>query len=190
MRLGRYKPLVSRGIQIVVALFGAFGGFLNRVAPPDEANARLAIGVSQFAALGILLLVSAMSSGRRSASSRRRWMIAGVVSLLTMIVSGGIYTWYLDKLTFPYPPPPSAIETYRIAGTILTEQAETYRSEFRRSYGRNPTSGELALNLPHDQIWTRQSVARSTMMLSGSYLMLVLSLSTAVFCLVEANRRS
>jgi hypothetical protein len=169
-------------IQIVVFLFAAFGGFLGGIAPPAEAHPKFAVGLSSFLVLIVLLFVSAISQ-RVSPAHSHRWIWAGAVCLVLVVVTGFLYPYMLSKYTYVYPPPPAEAVAWRINGDEYAEGAKNFIKENPGTY----SPGELELELPYKDIWTAESIAKAKMILLINYIALVLSIATAVFCLLEAN---
>lgn len=181
--LNKMRPFLIVAVQVVVFLFAAFGGFLKEVAPPEQSNPKFAVGFSSFLVLIVLLIVSAVSKEAPTDKFRRRWIVAGIVFFVLAVVSGLLYPWTLDKLTYDYPPPPDAAEARHIRGLTLTKKAE----DFIARHPDKESPGQLELNLPYEVIWTADSVSKAKMLLNLNYIALVLSIASAVFCLLEVN---
>jgi hypothetical protein len=187
-RPGRPTPVktlhkhLATFIQIVVFLFAAFGGFLNGIAPPEQTSPKFAVGFTSFLVLIVLLIISSVS-GRGRPGNYRRWIWVGVASLIVVVISGVLYPYLLGKYTYVYPPSPEPPVAWRVNGSKYAKQAQDFIKENPGNY----TPGELELELPYDQIWTAESLARAKMILLIAYIVLVVSIATAVFCLLEAN---
>lgn len=177
--------LLARFIQIVVCLFAAFGGFLTEVAPPAQTNPKFAVGLSSFFVLIVLLIISAVAKDTRANKFRKRWITAGVISFAVAILAGLLYPLTLNKLTYSYPPPPDEPTAWRVNGWELTRTAQ----DFIKENPGNHSPGELELKLPYEEIWTASSVEQAKLLLIVNYICLVLAISTAIFCLLEANSR-
>jgi hypothetical protein len=176
------KLLTSLG-QVVVFLFSAYGGFLKRIAPPDETGTSYAVGVLSFLVLIVLLIVSAAARRAPGTKYRKAWLTAGIVCFAIAIPSALLYPKVLDKYTYSYPPEKPT--EFRIKGddTALTQDAK----EWIQENPRDASPGTLARKLPKDDIWTPTSIEHSRSVLLGAYALLVLSLATAIFCLLEAS---
>jgi hypothetical protein len=178
-----YKNILASFIEVVVFLFASFGGFLSKIAPPDEASPSYYVGIVSFLVLAILLIVSGVS--RRAPGQRHRWawMSAGIVCLVLAVPSALIYPRMLRKYTYPFPlERPTEVRVNGSAGG-LTEVAKEWVKE-------NPLESSpavLARKFPLGQVWTQESIEHARMILLVSYGALVLSLATAIFCLVEAD---
>lgn len=181
-----YKNLLASFIEVVVFLFASFGGFLRNIAPPDETNPSYHVGIVSFLVLIILLIVSAVS--RRAPGPRHRWawMSAGIVCFVLAVPSAFLYPRMLHKYTYAYPlEKPTEV---RVNGSEsgLTEVAK----EWVRENPRESSPAVLARKFPPGQVWTQESIERAKTILLFTYSSLVLSLATAIFCLVEANADS
>jgi len=178
--VGLNQTLLVKGIEIVGLLFAAFGGFFAGIAPPQAADARFAVGLSSFLALIILFIVAAAS--RKTKKARRVWLIVGCVLFVVAILSAYHYKTSYDQLTFEYPPGAAAVE--HVAGTELTPEALEYQqshpglsnSQLLAKFGGLKNKGE---------VWPAASVNRARIKLIGSYLVLVLAISGAIFSLTE-----
>jgi hypothetical protein len=166
-------------------LFAAFGGFLTKVAPPTAANSEYVVGFGSFLVLIILIAISALTLSAPPKKLWRKWMIGGTFFFVLALASGLVYPWTLSHLTYAYPPPPDAPVGYHVAGYSyeLTETAK----EFLTNNPQMNSPGELELNLPYEEIWTPGSVETSKFLLQANYLLLLISISTSIFCFLEAN---
>lgn len=179
------NKLLAKFIQIVVFLFAAFGGFLNEVAPPTQTNPKMAVGLGSFLVLIVLLITSAIARNLPAARSNKKWIIAGCFFFVLAVVSGMLYPWTLSKLTYYYPPPPDAAVAWRVNGLELTQTAKDFIEREPGNYG----PAQLEQNLRYEDIWTESSLAKAKLLLLSNYLCLVLSISTSIFCLLEANSK-
>ena len=178
-----YKNLLASFIEIVVFLFASFGGFLSKIAPPDETNPSYYVGVVSFLVLIVLLIVSAVSRRAPGPKHRRAWMSAGIVCFVLAVPSAFLYPRMLHKYTYPFPlEKPTEV---RVNGSEsgLTEVAK----EWVRENPRESSPAVLARKFPPGQVWTPESIENARGILLLSYGSLVLTLATAIFCLVEAN---
>lgn len=180
------KRSVTVFVQFIGFLFAAFGGFLTDIAPPAQTNPKFAVGLSSFLALMTLLAVSAIGKTSPAGQFRKRWIIAGVICFALAVTAGLIYPWMLNRLTYPYPPPPDAPEARHVNGWILTDTATDFIKRNPGTY----SPGQLELKLPYEEIWTADSVAKAEVLLLLSYLVLVLSISVGIFCLLEARSKT
>ena len=178
-----YKKILISFVQVVVFLFLAFGGFLAKVAPPDEAQTSYYVGILSFLVLITLMIVSAVARRAPGPKYRRAWIIAGVVCFVLAIASALLYPRMLDKYTYRYPPERPTQVRVKGSDNDLTEVAR----EWARENPLESSPAVLARKLPEDDIWTRDSIEHAKTILLVSYGSMVLSLATAIFCLIEAN---
>jgi hypothetical protein len=175
------RPILARTIEAVTFIFAAFSGFLKSIAPPEETNSRFAVGTASFLVLCILLLVSATRSQRQRKSIRRVWIGLGISLTIVFAFAVIAYKHNLDNLTFGYPPEnPSSVY---VKGTEYTPLAEGLRAKNR--LGPSQMVAEFG-GLPNRQlVWSEASIERSSTILLANYLVLVTSVSGAVFSFVE-----
>jgi hypothetical protein len=178
-----YKGILVWALEVVTFVTSAFGGFLTKIAPPDQTGASYAVGIVSFLVLIILLIVSALGRQPGRKTSNRLWIIAGALCLALAIPAAFLYSGELDRYTYWYPPEKPVARHVQASMDDLTELARDYAQ--RNTSDSSPA--ELERNLPSDQIWTRKALARTNRLLLLTYLWLVVALSTAVFCLIEAN---
>jgi len=176
------REILSRSVEVVAFIYAAFGGFLQNIAPPEEANARYAVGISSILALCVLLFISSVTKGQPKRKYKRRWLTAAGVLFAVAIAAAFAYRWNIDRLTFPFPPESRAAEY--VAGTELTSLAKELLEE---SPGITTSelvdrSGGLAMR---GRVWTEESIRVAKMTLSVNYVLLTLSLATVLFCLTE-----
>lgn len=176
------KRIISRSIEIIVFIFGAFGGFLKNVAPPGEANARYAVGISSMLALCVLLFISSISKGQPKQKFKKRWLTAAGVLFGVAIVAAFAYRWNIDRLTFPFPPE-SRTADY-VAGTKLTELAKGFLEE-NPGLTRSDLVDKFGGLAMRERVWTAKSIREAKMVLTINYVLVTLSLTATVFCLTE-----
>ena len=176
-----YKKLLTSFIEVVTFLLASFGGFLKNVAPPVRAGASYPVGVLSFLMLIILLIISALARKQTDGTSRKRWMVAGVVLFVAALISGLSYPAMLSDYTYPGD---SELQARKIQASdgYLTSDARQYKQA-------NPTATpeDLVQNLPNGDVWSARGIKRAEMTLLITYAVLVLSVAGAIFCLLEAN---
>jgi hypothetical protein len=177
-----YKKVLVSFVQVVLFLFLAFGGFLKKVAPPDETSPSYHVGVLSFLVLIMLLIVSAVARRAPGPKYRRAWLSAGVVCFVLAIPSALVYPRMLHKYTYPSPENPSRL---RVKGSDTDLQK--IAKEWVQEQPLEPDASDLVRKFPPGQVWTKESIEHATTILLVSYGSLVLSLATAIFCLIEAN---
>lgn len=168
------RGVLIKGIEIVSVLFAAFGGFLAGIAPPEEADARFAVGISSSLALIILFTVAALSKKKY----RVTWIIASACLFVVAIGAAYYYKTTYDALTFEYPP------GSHVAGTELTPEAREYQqrhaglsnAQLLARFGGLPNKG---------RVWPEASVNSARAKLIFVYVVLVLAISSAIFGLTE-----
>jgi len=177
-----YKRVLISFVQVVLFLFLAFGGFLKKIAPPDETKTYY-VGILSFLVLIALLIVSAIARRAPGPKNRRAWTIAGAVCFASAIPCALLYPQTLAKYTYGYPPENPTQVRVKGSDGDLTEDAK----EWAKENPRDSTPGLLARKLPQDDVWTLESIQHAKTMLLVAYASLVLTLATAIFCLLEAN---
>jgi hypothetical protein len=178
-----YKNLLASFAEVVVFLFASFGGFLTKIAPPDETNPSYYVGIVSFLVLIILLIVSAVSRRAPGARHRWAWLSAGVACFILAVPSAFFYPSMLHKYTYPFPFGKPTETRVNGSESGLTEVAK----EWIRENPRESIPAVLVRKFPPGQVWTQESIEHARTILLVSYGSLVLSLATAIFCLVEAN---
>jgi len=176
-----YKKLLTSFIEVVIFLLASFGGFLKNVAPPVRAGASYPVGILSFLMLIILLIISAVARRRADGTSRKGWLVAGVVLFVVALTSGLSYPGMLSEYTYPEH---SELQARKIQASdvYLTPDARQYKQA-------NPaaTPEDLEQNLPDGDVWSAQGIKRAELTLLVTYAVLVLSIAGAIFCLLEAN---
>jgi hypothetical protein len=180
--LRNYKLLLASFIEVITFLLASFGGFLKNVAPPDQVGASFPVGVLSFLALILLMIISAISRNAPTKKSNRRWIAAGIGCFTIAVPSAFIYQSMLGRYTYPQS---QELSKRHIAASdeYLTPDAQRFKGN------KNMTADELVQNLPDGDVWTQEGIGKAQLRLLTCYSFLVLSVSAAVFCLLEANMR-
>jgi hypothetical protein len=180
--LTRNSRILTTAVQVVVFLFSSFGGTLRRLAPPQAVDVDQLVGISSFLVLIVLLIVSAISRTRRG-RDRRSWITAGIALFVLSLVPAYFYPIQLERHTWENPPG----REHRLLKGLDSD----FTPAVQRYVAAHPDEGhdpqQLARNFETNQIWTPESLAQAAMRLRLLYVSLVLTLTTAVFCLIEAN---
>ena len=163
-------------------MFVAFGGFLKNVAPPNESGAFSYVGIASFLTLIVLLVISAVARQAPGSKHRRGWVNIGVVCLVLAIGLAVFYPRVLDRYTYPSPEHAGQLRVKGPDRDLLGPVKEWLEEQ-----PLMPGPGELVRKFPPDEVWTKESIEHAKTVLLLSYGALVLSLATAVFCLIEAN---
>jgi hypothetical protein len=175
------RQILVRATQAVAFLFAISSGFLKKVAPPE--SAQFCVGLAFLLALCIYLLLSVLSAKTLNRAAVRLWVILGGACVVIAGVSALIYFNNHARLTFAYPNDKPDGEY--IAGTEYTPRAR----EFSQAHGLNGSEVVAKFGgLPNRHyVWTQESIDRAQLILVVNYLIFTLSISTAVFCLVEVK---
>jgi len=178
------KKLLLSFVQVVLFLFLAFGGFLKKIAPPDETGTGFHVGIVSFFVLITLLAVSAIARRAPGPKYRKPWMIAGIAFFAVAIPSALIYPRMLHEYAYFSPQHPDQLRVKGSDSDLTKEAREWVQTHYK------PEASELVRKFPPGRVWTEESIERAKSILLLSYGSLVLSLAAAVFCLIEANVRA
>jgi hypothetical protein len=173
-----YKALLASFIEIVTFLFASFGGFLGKIAPPQQTQAPYTVGVMSFLALIILLITSAISRSVAINKYRRSWIIAGALAFVLALPPTFLYHEALVEHTWSLP----GESVLRVRGDYTDDV-----KKFLKIHPEEGTPGKLIQDFDINEIWTEDSLRQAESKLVRLYAWLVLSLSTSIFCLLEAN---
>jgi hypothetical protein len=177
-----YKKFLTSSIQVVTFLFCSFSGFLKRIAPPDQTGVSYAVGILSFLVLVVLLIVSAVGRQGSAGTYRIWWIVAGVIFFVSALPAVFFYPRTLTLYTYlPFDRPD--IRHIAASEEYFTPSVKTYISE----HPGEASPAQLERNFNYDDIWTSEGIARSERMLLAMYAWLVLTLASAIFCLLEAN---
>ena len=180
------KVVLTKAVQVIVFLFAAFGGFLAKMAPPEDATAPFAVGISSFLALCVLLFVSAVSKNLPTEQFKKRWLLASGICFMGSLIATPFYLYNFDRLTFTLPP--EAPTTRHVRGTEWTALGQRLRHDhpyLSVSKLVDQSGGRVII----DEMWTPESIRLSRLILTGNYILLVLSIATTVACLTEGILR-
>jgi len=172
------RRLLAKGIEVIGVLFAAFGGFLAGIAPPEAADAKFAVGLSSFCALIILFAIAAVASKQ----FRKVWTLAALALLIVSFAAALYYKATYDRLTFEYPP--GAQNAEYIAGTELTPEAREYLGA-HDGLSKSQLLAKFGGLENKNKVWPEGSVNKARNHLIAIYVVLVLSIATAVFSLTE-----
>jgi hypothetical protein len=181
-----YKRLEVWAVQVVTFLFAAFGGFLTRIAPPDQTGASYDVGILSFLVLVLLLIISALAKQAPSKAYRKRWLAAGAVCFLLALPGAVLYYETWQENTYSYPPEKPMVQHVRGSDKDRAELAQNWV----REHPNEASPADLEANMPYEKIWKPEAIARANRRLLLNYGWVVLSLATATFCLIEANAGS
>src|SRR5579864_1135681 len=107
-----FKNLLASFIEVVTFLFAAFGGFLKKVAPPDQAGAQYPVGIMSFLMLILLLAISAIARKTSAKTAFKRWVGGGLILFVFALFASFLYPYALSHYTYPQE---SALDQRRIS---------------------------------------------------------------------------
>jgi hypothetical protein len=175
------KTILTSAVQVITLLFAAFSGYLKWIAPPEEADAKFAVGIASFLALLLLLFAKSLGGNLSKGRHKRLWLTIASVCFFVSIASALSYKYNSEKLTFAYPPE-SAIAQY-VGGSELTPEASAYRKQTNKTPSEIVAAyGGLA---QREKVWESRSIRAAKLLLISNYLALTLSLACSIFCLTE-----
>ncbi|MGP6156819.1 MAG: hypothetical protein ACLPYS_04790 [Vulcanimicrobiaceae bacterium] len=164
----------------VALLFAAFGGSLTKLAPPQQVGGGNSVGLLSFVVLIVLLIVAVMGRSAVKTSARKGWIVAGIAASLVALPAVILYPRELADHTFRYPVINLTITYVNGSDKDLKPQARDYKRSHPDS-----SPADLEQNFDYDQLWTSESIRYYEMVLLVMYGWLVLSIATAVFCLLQ-----
>ena len=173
------QTFLTKGIEIIGVLFASFGGFFAGIAPPQAADSRFAVGISSFLALIALLLIAGVSKQKKL---RKVWLVAACGLSVIVVIAAIYYKTSSDALTFGYPPGSTVVE--HIAGTELTAAAREYKEQ-NEGLSNAQLLAKFGGLQNKEEVWSAASVNHARRKLIVSYMVLVLSISAAIFSLTE-----
>ncbi len=171
-----FKKLLTPFVGMVTVLFGAFDGFLIRIAPPDETGFSFAVGILPFLVLIVLLLIAAASPQASAPKHKRRWIASATLLFLLAVPAGFCYQRTFSRYTYVSA---GGAKTRRVCASTdyLTPQAKQYVQE-------NPddsTPAQLSRNFPTDElIWEKRGLEIAQQRLLAIYAWLVLALCSSI----------
>jgi hypothetical protein len=176
-----YKQLLASFIEVVTFLLASFGGYLKNIAPPDPVGASFPVGALSFLALILLMIIAAISRKGTSKKNNRPWILAGIVCFVAAVPSVFVYRNLLETHTYPQS---QELSKRQIAASeaYLTPDALRYKQT-----NASITTEELVRSLPDGDVWTADGLANARTKLLAAYACVVLSICSAIFCLLEAN---
>jgi ABC-type transport system involved in multi-copper enzyme maturation permease subunit len=193
MNTAGITTIIKTSVQVILLFFGLFGGFLLHAAPPDyNSEFKLVIGLAQFVSLLLFLLISVvlnLYAKRRQKGAPlllKVWLLLIVVFVVGFIVMVFRYYQHFNTLTVWQ----STWKIRFIRGTELTEESTRHCKEYKISAYKCEshllnifyTSGEIAFE---NALWTEASVQENRSRLFRDYVLLIITLSGALFSLVE-----
>jgi hypothetical protein len=178
------KKIAGKAVETVTFILAAFSGFLKSIAPPDETKASMMVGIVSFSTLVVLLFVSAIAQGKPNAKHKRYWLAAALVLLVSFLISGFVYSGDRTRLLFLWPPDEANQQLYVGGGDGLTLKAQ----DAKRLHPEL-TPAQLVLGFGgidrRTAVWPAEAIQHAGRRLNFDYVIMVLSLATAIFCLTE-----
>jgi hypothetical protein len=184
------KDYLAKAFEIVTIILAGFSGYLKGIAPPDETGASFWVGVVSFATLLIFLVVLTLARGKLRSEQKKYWLGAALILFVLFIRFAFAYQTDRELLTFLWPPNEDPKSLYVGGGTSLTSKAQAAKD-------RDPslTSAQLVAGFGgidkdlgvdrRSAVWPPEAIQSARKKLSVDYLVLVLSIATAIFCLTE-----
>ena len=173
---------LTKGLEFVAAVGAAFGGFLFNIAPPDETGVKFAVGISSFLMLLIFLFIATLTPGEPKPENRKCWYFVAAVATVLFIASAFVYRYNFERLTLVYPPADEGQIRY-VNGTELTPEGKAARDS-KPNISRAELLDEFGENRRH-AVWTQSSIDRANTTLVVNYVMVVLTITLALLCLIE-----
>lgn len=181
----RNTKILALAVEIVGFLFAAFGGFLIGIAPPEEADARFAVGLSSFLSLAILLIVAGVAQTWSRRRLRKIWLVAAGVFFVLTVVLAFTYWKLRDRLTFAFPP--GTLTEIYVAGTELTPAARDHLASQATELSSSELLDRFGGLVNREKVWVAESISRARFLLIASYVALVVSLAGGIFSLTEGQ---
>jgi hypothetical protein len=177
------REIVGKAVEVVTFVLAGFSGFLDKLAPPDETGASFSVGVASFTVLIVFLFVLALTQGKLRRAHRKYWYAAAASLSVVFLVAAFIYQDTRSKYTFLWPPNEDPKQLY-VAGDSLTPLGQQAKSKDPSLTPAKLVSGFGGID-ERESVWTADSIRRVGRKLSLQYVITVLSVAAAIFCLTE-----
>lgn len=195
MNFSKYTVLLKSAIGVIIFLFGAFSGFLMKFAPPDPSDTlKLPVGIVQFIALALLLFISVLchyqtSIGKlQETNFTRIWLFISGGLLLLFIFSAIVYYSNYKKYVIRQ-------DNWNISlvrGETLTDDSKQICIEEKHDGSPNDCETFLLYKYYNSNeifdkhlLWTEDSMHKVNMKLLINYIIVIASISSLLFSLVE-----
>ncbi len=176
--------ILKYALQLIVTLLAAFHGFLLNISPPEEIRQSSSIGFASFILLILFLLIALLARRKTPSPRYRKWIC--VVALVCAVLGTSAFFVYQAKtyrLTFLFPPGSQDAELY-VKGEVLTEEVIEWLA-----HNPGKADSELVDSFGgvkyKDRVWTHESIGKAEIVLVGWHVIVVVSLMSAVLCLLE-----
>jgi hypothetical protein len=183
------KVVLKYAIEIVIFVFGLFGGFLFKITPPQDEALGFTLGISQMLTLLLLLAIAVLTS-RRFVADRNKtikaWVFFAVLSLAAFIVVAFLYKRDLEKHSFRLPYGNVVIRTDQ-----LTKDAADWCAEHKFSSAEECLQKIVQKRFTlediteYHRLWDEPSVLKARSKLYRGYILLVAFFCISLFSLVE-----
>jgi protein-S-isoprenylcysteine O-methyltransferase Ste14 len=176
------KTILARAIECIVFIFGAFGGFFLKIAPPDELKLNFPVGISSFLSLFMLLLIGSLSRKYPDKRYSGRWYIVSIACMLVALAFSLAYYRNYKNYTFGFPP--DNPQTRYVQGRQLTQKARDY---MKSAHITNIAQVVDDFGGPgsRSEVWEGPSIDAAGTILLVNYVLLVFFFMTALFSLTE-----
>ncbi len=177
------KRFLTKSVEVVTFVVGAFGGVFKVIAPPTTVAATFPLGITSFVMLIILMGISIAGPKKPNLAWFRVWLISGITFCVLAIAAAFLYSLSVDRFTYPHK---SASVERRVCASpsYFTPDAQSQSAKF---ISQNTQPEDIVQDFPDGDTWTKEGIERSEDILLGSYMGLVLSIGTAIFCFLEAS---
>lgn len=178
------KGILGTSVETVTFILGAFSGFLKNIAPPDETKASMVVGIVSFSALVVLLFVSALARGKLQARHKKYWLATALLLFVIFLISAFVYDRDRTRLTFLWPPGEPNQQLLVGGGDDLMPKAQESKRLHPELTPTQLVSGFGGMDR-RTAVWPTEAIQYAGRKLKIEYVMMVLSLATAIFCLTE-----
>lgn len=182
------RAFLALGFALVADLFGAFGGFVARISPPEVPGVGLhvgfAVGLASFVSLLIALQLHALASrGSRTSAARAIWLVVGAATGLAFVAVALRYDEEVEARTFLVVDDSTNKAALYMTGDVYTPAAKTY---LKTTPDASPVDLILGTHSSDaTAVWTRSSLVKVEGQMIRWYQLLVVLLSVSIFCTTE-----
>lgn len=167
----------------VAGLLAAYGGFLLKIQPPDQAMPAYAVGFASLLGSIVYLFIILISKSLPTKFARGILLVLTAISLLGLITSGIVYQNTFGKSTFLYPD--GTGQYIRLVhGDQLTPGAHHVKDKDPGISDEELLEGFGGVKYMA-RVWTPDSTLQQQRRLSWGYILLVVSICATVFSLLK-----
>ena len=177
--------IIKQGVGVVAAILSAFGGFLLHIAPPQEAQAGFAVGVTEFILLIVFLVIRFLREYHWTREKTLKvWSLVAIGSGVIFLCAAPLYYWTFQNSVYTH-----VDGSLFVKGDKLTEYAEIVRSSI---YDREGVITDIrlmqAIGDPHkegvvEKVWTPESINSAKSRLVLFYVASVFSIGCTILAL-------